>query len=100
MKRVDTRILWVFMPTAMCISALWLSLSTERSLFQITICFGLMKTIEYSLRGVLTEMVSGILVFRGLHGNETKRPSMSHLRDRYTYPLTMRAASWAKRSLD
>jgi hypothetical protein len=58
MKRVDTRVVWVFMPTVMFIASVWLSLAAEQSLFVATVCFCLMKIIEYTFRGLLTEMVS------------------------------------------
>jgi hypothetical protein len=57
MKHVDTRVVWILMPTIMCAATVWVSLVAENSLFVITVCFNLMKVIEYALRGYLTEMV-------------------------------------------
>jgi hypothetical protein len=59
-SRVDSpaskRPLWLIMPSLMALSSMW-SVLHPTSLLPVTVSFCLEKTLEYSIRGILMEMV-------------------------------------------
>jgi hypothetical protein len=94
MKRIDTRVVWIFMPTIMCVATVWVCLAADNGLFTITVCFCLMKIIEYSLRGFLTEMVCFVCnpLFELITVVTVKLTLVSVLLRRCMCPSTMRAS--------
>ena len=56
-KRLDTRQLWLIMPSLMVTCASLMTLQQTASIHLIAASFLLMKAGEYSVRGVTTEMV-------------------------------------------
>ncbi|CAB9507095.1 expressed unknown protein [Seminavis robusta] len=56
-RRLNNRQLWLVMPTIMTVCAVFISLQHAGSIHSVSGSFLLMKAMEYSVRGVTTEMV-------------------------------------------
>jgi hypothetical protein len=60
LKRIDNKLLWLAMPLIVSILGIWVAKTTtseNMSLTAVTLSYCIMKILEYSLRGVLAEMV-------------------------------------------
>jgi hypothetical protein len=56
--------LWLVMPVVVLFPAVWMTQQSAGSFEVVTAAFCIMKTLEYSLRGALTETVRNSLSWR------------------------------------
>lgn len=57
MQRIDPSVLWKIMPTIMLAFTTYQSLQINPSLKLVSACFLVMKTLEFSVRRMLDELV-------------------------------------------
>lgn len=62
MKRIEPKLVWRIMPIIPFVCSVITSLEEDPSLYLLAFSFFAAKCMDYSLRGVVNEMVRGYLV--------------------------------------